>query len=100
MSLSRSSCGCRRSITWLAVRSRSACGLRLISRRPLLSVALSPSMPMYDDRLATAGSLRMIPASSCWRWLMAANDTDCGASEMPWIRPVSCTGKKPLGTAR
>jgi hypothetical protein len=21
----------------------------------------------------------------------------CGASEMPWITPVSCTGKKPLG---
>ena len=26
------------------------------------------------------------------------NDTFSGASEMPRITPVSCTGKKPLGT--
>ena len=26
--------------------------------------------------------------------------TVCGASEMPRITPVSCTGKKPLGTTR
>ena len=25
------------------------------------------------------------------------NEIDCGASEMPWMSPVSCTGKKPLG---
>ncbi|MNH29282.1 hypothetical protein D3C79_895060 [compost metagenome] len=31
---------------------------------------------------------------------MAAKDTDCGASEIPWITPVSCAGKKPLGTTR
>jgi hypothetical protein len=29
---------------------------------------------------------------------MAAKDTVWGASEMPRITPVSCTGKKPLGT--
>ena len=29
---------------------------------------------------------------------MAANDTDCGASVITWIAPVSCTGKKPFGT--
>ena len=28
---------------------------------------------------------------------MAENDTACGASEIPRITPVSCTGKKPLG---
>ena len=28
---------------------------------------------------------------------MAGNDIDCAASEMPWMTPVSCTGKKPLG---
>ncbi|MNN99524.1 hypothetical protein D3C81_2191880 [compost metagenome] len=42
----------------------------------------------------------MMLASSCWRWLMALKETDCGASETPWITPVSCCGKKPLGTAR
>ena len=29
-----------------------------------------------------------------------SNDADCGASEMPWMRPVSCCGKKPLGITR
>ncbi|MNC37400.1 hypothetical protein D3C75_859610 [compost metagenome] len=43
---SLSTCGCSRAITWAAVRSRSPWGLRLINRRPLLSVALSPSTPM------------------------------------------------------
>ena len=33
-------------ITWAALRSRSLCGLRLISRRPLFRVALSPSTPI------------------------------------------------------
>ncbi|MNN15867.1 hypothetical protein D3C81_1289870 [compost metagenome] len=46
MPTSLSSCGCRRLMTSPAVTSRSPCGLRLISRRPLLSVALSPSTPM------------------------------------------------------
>ena len=36
-------------------------------------------------------------ASACWRSAIAANEIDCGASVMPWIRPVSWTGKKPLG---
>ena len=67
--------------------------------RPLLSVALVPSTPMNEDRLATAGSSRMTSARACWRCAMAAKEMDCGASEMPWITPVSCTGKKPLGTA-
>ena len=40
----------------VALASRSLRGLRLISMRPLLSVALVPSTPMNDERLATAGS--------------------------------------------
>ena len=66
--------------------------------RPLLSVVLVPSTPMNDDRLATAGSSRITSASACCRSAIAANETICGASEMPRITPVSCTGKKPLGT--
>ena len=34
---------------------------------------------------------------AAWRRAMSAYDTDCGASVMAWMRPVSCTGKKPLG---
>ena len=29
---------------------------------------------------------------------MAGKDIVCGASEMPWMTPVSWTGKKPFGT--
>ena len=66
--------------------------------RPLLSVVLVPSTPMNDERLSTAGSCRITSASACCRSAIAANETFCGASEMPRITPVSCTGKNPLGT--
>ena len=39
-----------------ALMSRSPCGFRLISMRPLFSVVFWPSTPMNDERLATAGS--------------------------------------------
>ncbi len=66
--------------------------------RPLLSVALMPSAPMNDDRLSTAGSFKITCASACCRSAMAVNEIFCAASEMPWITPVSCTGKNPFGT--
>jgi hypothetical protein len=75
---------------------RWSSGLRLIDMRPLLSVVLVPSAPMNDERLSTAGSARMTLASSCCFSAMAWNDGR-GACEMPWMTPVSCTGKKPLG---
>ena len=81
----------------LARTSRSARGLRLIWIRPLFSVAFVPSMPMNDDRLATAGSARITRARACCRSAIVANDTDCSASEIPRITPVSWTGKNPLG---
>ncbi len=77
-----------------AVVARS---FRLISRRPLLSVGLVPSTPMKEVRLSTAGSFRTSAASACWRSAIVPKETDCGAWAMPWITPVSCTGKKPLG---
>ena len=53
---------------------------------------------MNDDRLATSGSFRIIAASACCRSAIAVNEMSSGASETPRITPVSCTGKKPLGT--
>ncbi len=76
---------------------RSSSGRRLIWMRPLLGVMLVPSTPMNDDRLWTSGSFRMTAAMACWRSAIASNDTVSGASEMPRMTPVSCTGKKPLG---
>ena len=67
--------------------------------RPLFSVALLPSTPMNDDSPVTSGSARMTRAAACCRSAIASNDTDCGASVMTWMAPVSCTGKKPFGTA-
>jgi len=52
---------------------------------------------MNEDSVSTAGSFRITSASSCCRVAMAENETACGASEIPRITPVSCTGKKPLG---
>ena len=84
-------------MTSLAGCERSLTGFRLISMRPLLSVMLVPSTPMNEDRLTTSGSLRIAAASCAWRRDMSAKETDCGASVIAWMTPVSCTGKKPLG---
>ena len=57
--------------------------------RPLLSVVLMPSTPMNDDRLSTAGSLRITRARPVAAWPWRRMEIDCGASEMPRITPVS-----------
>ena len=64
--------------------------------RPLLSVTLVPSTPMNDDRLSTAGSLRITSARACCRVAIAVNEIDCGASEMPWITPGVLDREKAL----
>ena len=53
------SCGCSLRMMSLALIPRSSIGFRLTRMRPLLTVVLVPSMPMKEDRLSTAGSLRM-----------------------------------------
>ena len=77
---------------------RFAKGLSVSCIRPVLSVGLAPSTPMNEVRWSTSGSCRITSASACWREAMASNDVLCAASVMTWINPVSCTGKKPLGT--
>ncbi len=93
----RSSSGLMRLMTSLALSRRSSRGLRLIWIRPELRVELVPSTPMKDERLSTAGSWRITSARACCLRAMARKETVWGASEMPRITPVSCTGKKPLG---
>ena len=66
--------------------------------RPALRVALLPSTPMNDDTACTSGSSSASRAAACWRSAMAEKEIDCGACVMAWISPVSCCGKKPLGT--
>ena len=55
---------------------------------------------MNEERLRTAGSRSTTLASACCRSAIAGNETDWSASDTPRIRPVSCTGKKPLGTTK
>ena len=87
-----------RRITSEAEASRCANGFSVICMRPVFKVALAPSTPMNEARWSTSGSWRMASASACWRLAMASNEVVCVASVMTWIRPVSCTGKNPLGT--
>ena len=71
----------------------------MIWMRPLFMVVFTPSTPMNEVRFSTAGSLQddlgqfLLPLAT-----MAGNEMVSGACEMPRIAPVSCTGKKPLGT--
>ncbi len=58
---------------------------------------LAPSTPMKEERLATSGSVRIACPSACWCRDIAASEVSWAATEMPWMMPVSCTGKKPLG---
>ncbi len=88
---------CRRRITSVAETLRTSSGLRVIWMRPELSVVLVPSTPMKEEMLSTAGSASTTSTSFCCNAAMAGKLTVCGASLMPRITPVSCTGKKPLG---
>ena len=70
----------------------------MIWMRPLFMVVFTPSAPMNEVRFSTAGSWRITWTSRCCSLDMAGNETVSGACEMPRMAPVSCTGKKPLGT--
>jgi len=57
-----------------------------------------PSMPMNEEQALHGrvfeNRLRqsLLPAGH-----FPGKETDCTASETPWMTPVSCMGKKPLG---
>ena len=78
--------------------SRSSSGLRSMVRREVARLGLMPSTPTKNATRATAGSASSTSESSFCRRAMAAKDVSCGNSAMPWMTPVSCVGKKPLGT--
>ena len=92
----------RRSRSMMASTSsaRSSCDFRFSSMRPVLSAVLLPSTPMNDDRLATSGSSSSWRATASCCFFMASNEMVPGACVTTWMTPLSCTGKKPLGTSR
>src|SRR2546427_4139087 len=55
---------------------RSDLGFRLMKTRRLLSVVLTPSTPMKEETLSTAGSCRIARASDCWRSAIAARSEE------------------------
>ena len=90
----------RRSTTTGSAASRWSLGTNCKVMRPVLRLVLVPSTPMNEVRLCTAGSRSNTSARACWRCAMASNEVDWVASVMTCKLPVSCKGKKPLGTHR
>lgn len=81
----------------LAETSRSPWGLRAIQKRPLAMVWLLPETPTKWENVCTAGSAATMSARALCLATMSGNDTSAAASLVPSTRPVSCTGKNPLG---
>ncbi len=63
--------------------------------RPVFEV---PPPPANPTTVSTAGSLRTMSTNCCILALSAAKEMSCSACTDPPTRPVSCCGKKPLGT--
>jgi len=85
----------RRLTIWSALTSRSFLGLRATKTRPVLVV---PPPPTEPETALTAGSALTMVTNSRSRPFMAWNEMDWSAWMAPMMRPVSCWGKKPLGT--
>ena len=79
---------------------RSLRDLRVMLRRPLLEVGLVPSAPMNEATVRTSGSCSTTSARARCRSAMRVNEASGAPSVTPLIRPVSCCGKKPLGTMK
>ena len=84
-------------IRFTALILRSPTGFKLIDILPLFKVVLVPSAPINDETLSTAGSARTALVISSCLSAMAFAPIAGGACEMPWMTPVSCIGKNPLG---
>ncbi len=52
---------------------------------------------MNEDRLSTSGSAEIALANACWRSAIRSKAMSWAAWVTPWMIPVSCTGKNPLG---
>jgi hypothetical protein len=81
-------------MTWSAVRRRSSTGLSWMNIRAVLRAPPPPNA----RTLSTAGSFWMI-ATYCFSLSASGpKETSWAACSEPMSRPVSCWGKKPLGT--
>jgi hypothetical protein len=84
----------KRLITASAPTLRSRRGFNWMKARPVL-LLLPPVNPVT---FATAGSACTISINCFIFCAMAVKEMSCEACTDPIMRPVSCCGKKPLGT--
>lgn len=76
---------------------RSARGFSWTNMRPWFSAWLLPLMPTMEFTSSTEGCWRISSATRAWRTVMSSKEASCGPSVPTLSRPVSSTGKKPLG---
>ena len=83
-------------ICW-AEAARSPNGFSWMNMRAVFSDELPPVEPTKPTTPDTSGSFWTIAESRFWRSAMAAKEMSCRASAWAKMKPVSCSGKKPLG---
>ena len=86
----------RRSITRSTGSLRSSIDLSETNTRPVFVVFWLP--PMKATTSVTAGSAFTMLTKSAIYMRVAGEEMSCSAWMLPMSRPVSCCGKKPLGT--
>jgi hypothetical protein len=94
MPVTWASCGRNRAITALPLSVRCEAGFRLMNMKP----PPGREPPVKPTTVSTAGSARMMLTRSRSLSCMAWNEMLWSARMPPEIWPVSCCGKKPLGT--
>ena len=91
---------CRRSTTWLTVARRASRGFRMIFRCPAFGVGLIELTPITVTTPSTSLSVRRALATVACSRCISAKETSGPASMTALTSPVSCGGRKPLGTMR
>ncbi len=84
-----------RAMIWSGVAFRSSLGLRDRNTRPVL---VMPPPPTWAMTCSTPGSPWTMSERARMRPRMAWKEVSWSAWIMPFMRPPSCWGKKPLGT--
>ena len=78
---------------------RSFRGFKVIVKRPAFGVGLTGLTPTIETTPVTSGSCRIAASASACKRCISVNDTSTPASDTAVIKLVSCSGRKPLGTA-
>ena len=89
--------GRRRWMICWAEAARSPNGFSWMNMRAVFSDELPPVEPTKPTTPDTSGSFWTIADSRFWRSAMAAKEMSWRASAWAKMKPVSCSGKKPLG---